>query len=500
MESIVSSLLRFSESQPEALAFVEAKSRITYGALRGQVEAAAAWLHEAGVRPGETVALFLDWPEKSLSLFYGLAYLGAVILPIHPTTAMESQIALAGRFKARHMIVPRTLRPVANMKRIDLPDFVGSEFEPPGAVPPRGDEPDRPLLYHFTSGTTGTTKAVLFTHRQFFAWSLARSNPYCTTPRDRQVPPRPWPTKVALRDLFRIHVFGGALVNAPFPETGQALATLINDFGVTQLTGSPWQLRRLMQSKDLANLRLPPLRVLSLAGAMIFPEEVRAARETITPNVYVDYGSNEIGMIACLRPEDPADMPGKVGRLIPGVEGQAVDDDDAPLPAGEIGTLRFRASGMVQGYAGNEEATARHFRGGWFYPGDIGLIDAEGCVTLKGRVDDIINYGGVKVVPADIEPALKRHPDIVDVALVGVPDPMAGQRAVAFVVARRGLPKKELHDFWAMWVNPSELPRDVIFVAELPRNPEGKVLRDRLRESYLAGLPDPAGPETEPAR
>jgi acyl-coenzyme A synthetase/AMP-(fatty) acid ligase len=103
-------------------------------------------------------------------------------------------------------------------------------------------------------------------------------------------------------------------------------------------------------------------------------------------------------------------------------------------------------------------------------------------------------------VPADIEPALKRHPDIVDVALVGVPDPMAGQRAVAFVVARRALPKKELHDFWAMWVNPSELPRDVIFVAELPRNPEGKVLRDRLRESYLAGLPDPAGPETEPAR
>ncbi len=497
MESVVSSLIHFAESQPEALAFIEGRNRVNYRALRGHVEAAAAWLHDAGIRPGETVALSLDWSQKSLSLFYGLAYLGAVILPLYPTGAIESQIALVERFNARHLISVRVRRPIANVRRIEPPDFEGSKFRAPNVLPPRGDEPGRPFLYHFTSGTTGTTKAVLFSVRQFFAWALSHVNPYRSTAADRQVPPVPWPSKVALRDLFRTHVFGGALVNASFPETGQELAALINDFGVTQLTGSPWQLRRLLQSEGLASLRLPPLRVLSVAGAMVSPEEIRASREMITPNVYVDYGSNEIGMIACLRPEDPADTAGKVGKLISGIEGQAVDDDNAPLPAGEIGKLRFRTRGMVQSYAGNEEATAHHFRESWFYPGDLGLIDAEGCVSLKGRVDDIINYGGTKVVPADIEPALKRHPDVVDAALVGVPDPMAGQRAIAFVVLRRVLSKKDLYNFWATWINAAELPSEVISVPEIPRNPEGKILRDHLREAYFARLSMRTGPESK---
>jgi acyl-coenzyme A synthetase/AMP-(fatty) acid ligase len=296
---------------------------------------------------------------------------------------------------------------------------------------------------------------------------------------------------------LRIHAFGGALVNARFPETGENLATLIRDFGVTQLSASPWQLRRLLQSEGLSSLRSSPLRALVLAGAIVAPEDIRASREKITPNVYVIYGSSEFGMMACLRPEDTDLVAGKVGKLLPGIEGQAVDDNDAPLSVGKIGKLRFRRPGMVQGYVGNEEATALHFRHGWFYPGDVGLIDADDAVTVKGRVDDIINVGGGKVAPEDIEPVLKRHPDIEDAALVGVPDPMSGERAVAFVVARRNIATKDFYDFLAMRISATELPNEIVSVPGIPRNPEGKILRDRLRDIYFMRLAKRTGPESK---
>ena len=231
-----------------------------------------------------------------------------------------------------------------------------------------GDEPGRPFLYHFTSGTTGSAKVVLFSAAQFFRWALTLSQPLGSTAADRQAPAQFWPEKGGLRDLVRIQLVGGTFVNAAFPETRQELANLIDNFGVTQLAASPWQLRRLLHSETPPGLRLRPLRVLSVGGAAILPQEVLACRATITPNVYVTYGSNEIGMIACLRPEDGATRAGRVGKPIASVAAQAVDDEHRPVPAGTVGNLRFRAAGMTQAYVGNAAATANSFQGAGSIP------------------------------------------------------------------------------------------------------------------------------------
>ena len=484
MESIVSSLLRFADSQPEALALIDKRGGFTYGEVSQRVKATAAWLYQSGVRTGDTVALSLSIaPENSLGslqFFYALAYLGAIVLPLHVGVPIARMIGLVERFSARYWIDDHVLRPAARTSLLDPKRFTGSENAPVDGIPKRGDDSGRPFLYHFTSGTTGASKVVLFSAGQFSEWALSLSKPLGSTANDRQVPATPWTTKVGLRDMARILLVGGTFVNAAFPKTRQELAALIHNFGVTQLAASPWQLRRLLNSQTPPGTRLPPLRVLSVGGAPISPQELIASRESITPNIYVTYGANEIGMIACLRPEEPANMVGRVGKLIPLVEAQAVDNDHRPLPFGTVGNLRFRAPWMSRSYVGNETATGQSFFDGWFYPGDLGSIAADGYVVLRGRTDDIINFGGVKIAPGDIEPVLQQHPDVLDAAVIGVPDAMAGQAPIGFVVLRRPVSIADLSNFCAEHLDGSQLPVHFVVVHEIPRSPDGKILRDRL--------------------
>jgi acyl-coenzyme A synthetase/AMP-(fatty) acid ligase len=289
-----------------------------------------------------------------------------------------------------------------------------------------------------------------------------------------------------MRDLFRVQIFGGALVNFTFPKTWQELANRTDRHGVTCISGSPSQLRRLLGVERPPGMQLCPLRVLTLAGAPITPSEIEAARRLVTPNVYVDYGSNEISMIALLRPEDPVGSRGNVGRIIPGIEVEAVGDKNGPLPPGRVGLLRFRAPWMANSYVDNPADTAKRFRDGWFYPGDRGSIAADRTLTLEGRADDLINFAGVKIAPADVEPQLLKHPNVADAVLVGVPHPGAGEMPVAFVVLRGKITGAELTVDWAQWIDGKEMPRRVVTMQEIPRNPEGKVLRNKLREIYLA--------------
>jgi acyl-CoA synthetase (AMP-forming)/AMP-acid ligase II len=204
-----------------------------------------------------------------------------------------------------------------------------------------------------------------------------------------------------------------------------------------------------------------------------------------SPNVYVDYGANEASPLATLRPEDWLEPPGTVGKINPGIEAQAVDDEGRILPPGTSGQLRFRAPWFPQGYVHNETASNQRFRDGWFYPGDLGAIDARGYVTLRGRADDVINFSGTKIAPSDIEAVLLQHPDVVDAAVVGVPDAMSGELPVAFVVLRRDKSASDLGEFCAGQIDGARLPPRHVCVAAIPRNPGGKIQRDRLCELYL---------------
>jgi len=483
MQSIVANLLANAAARPHAASYVDGGRVVSYRQLAEGVERAAAGLWRRGVRPGELVAL--DFEEasaesalRSLFLFYGACWLGAAILPLYPEVPAADHEPLMRRYGARRRCGKAEL------------DSAGAL-----AAPPRGDSAERMFLLHFSSGTTGAPRALGFTHGQFAAMIAAGAAADRWSHEDRLLTGRPWPSKVALRYAARLHMVGGALVRARFPRTREELARRIREQGVTAICGAPASMRELLASPAPAD-GLPALRALRVSGAPTRPDELRALREQITPNVYCSYGSTEVGVIASLRPGEPVTDPVTLRVVTEGLEAEAVDEGDAPVAPGVTGSLRYRARWMPQGYVGNPAASERHFRGGWFYPGDLGSIDAERRITLRGRADDVINFRGVKIVPQEIEGVLIAHPGVADAAVLGVPDELAGQIPVAFVVPRGKIDVPALRRYCAERCGSMRAPVDLIGMRSLPRNAGGKVLREKLLAIYeravkAAGVPRP---------
>jgi acyl-coenzyme A synthetase/AMP-(fatty) acid ligase len=468
MGSVVANLLAQAAERPETAAYVDERGVLTYRELARNVERAAALLAGSGVRAGDVIGLSIrDEPEsarRGLYLLYGLGWIGAAALPLYPEMPRAGWPALLDRFGARLRIGGR---------------FFGRAGAHPPA--PRGDRDERPFLYHFSSGTTGEPKAVCFTHGELAAQIAAGAPVERWSAGERLVVGRPWPSKVAVRYVMRLHAVGGAVVRARFPRTRDEVAHLMRESGVTALFGGPTAMRALLASPAPAQGNLAALRALRVGGGIVRPEELRALRSEITPNVYHGYGCTEAGAIGVLPPEDPVGEAIALRLCAPGLEVEAVDERDAPLPPGATGRLRYRAPWIPRGYVGNPAQTARHFRDGWFYNGDLGAIDAAGRLTLGGRNDDLINFCGVKIAPHEIEPVLLRHPGIAEAALVGVPDAKAGQLAVAFIVPRGArLDLDALRRYCHEQCGELRTPARFVTTRALPRNAAGKIERERL--------------------
>ncbi|MCC6474777.1 MAG: acyl--CoA ligase [Burkholderiales bacterium] len=510
--SVVAVLEQFAQGRPEAPAVVGPACEIGYGELWRRVESAAARLYRSGVRAGDCAALAMDSSEgdplRDLPLLYGLAWLGAIVLPLSPDMRELNRQRMMSQLGARWFIAPGAGAPGAlapgagttgalapgagttgagappGASPIDSTEFDAAPARAGDAGAPRGDDPERPLLYAFTSGTTGMPKICLATQRQFLASRVATTLDVGLEACDRKLAPSPWPSRVGVRYLCRMLAIGGAFVNADFPESLAGLAALVRDFGVSYVSASPMQMRRLLASDTPEGLGPLPLRGINIGGAFISEADIRACRQRITPNVHVMYASNETGVMAHLAPQDEPDERGKVGRAPPFVEGQVVDQQDRALPPGETGRLRFRAPWAPSAYVDNPEASALHFRDGWFYPGDLGSIDAQGVVRLAGRADEVINFSGLKIMPSEIEAILLAHPDVADAAVAGIPERLAGEFPVAFVVLRRSPDWEALRRFCDERIDSTRMPSIMVSVPGIPRNESGKILRERLRSEY----------------
>ncbi|HEY4373804.1 MAG TPA: class I adenylate-forming enzyme family protein [Burkholderiales bacterium] len=490
--TVLGALAQVAASDPGRIAYLDESGAVTYGGLFDAARRGAAWLARHGVRPGDTIALPLEQApahaRRTMTFLYAAAYAGAVVLPLLPEAPLAARVELIGRFGA-HWVLASGVSPVAGAQALDPRGFDPADAALDAQAPARADRGDAPSVYLFTSGTTGAAKVLLLTHRQIFDKALAVARIVGTGATARIMGPAPWPSNVGMRYLQRAHAIGAACVNVPFAETRGELAGQLARFGTTLMYASPWQMRRLMASP--APSRPLPDFTLGLIGAMVSREELRAARAALTSRLHVDYGCSETGPIALLEADEPAG-PGCVGRVLPGVEVRIEGPDGTPLPAGGVGDLGFRSPWMCSDYVGNPVATRRHFRGGWFFPGDAGYLDAGGRLYLQGRTQEVINHGGLKIWPEDIEAVLRQHEDVLDAALAGIPDAAAGEVPVAFLAARAGvhgplppaLGEAALRAFCAARIDAARVPRHFVLVAQIPRNQTGKILRGALIDAY----------------
>jgi acyl-CoA synthetase (AMP-forming)/AMP-acid ligase II len=481
----------------EALAAADGSCR-TFRELDARSDALAHALLDLGLRPADRVAVLMGNELEWFDVTYALAKAGLVRSYVNPRLTqpeIEYQLEDSG---AAAFVVTDGYRDVASkMAGTGQCQVVstGEQLERMIAAAPSGRpgvqvaaEDLAAIMY--SSGTTGRPKGVLQTHAQWLGLSAALAE---NGVRSDDVILHVGPLSHAAGGLSYLFLAAGArqVVHAGFdPEA--ALATIERE-RVTSMVAVPTMIYVLLDLLEASPRDVSSMRLVQYGGAPIAPERLERCLEVFGPVFVQGYGLTE--NLVCTRLPREAHVPGSTllgsaGRPYFLVELRIVDDDHREVDAGAIGEIAVRSPYATQGYWRRpEETAALRDDEGWIYTSDLGLVDEEGYLFLVDRKHDMIVSGGYNVYPREVEDALLANPQVVEVAVVGAPDPRWGEAVTAVVRTRDpGVTSDEL-DVWCRdRLAGYKVPKSWEVVEdELPKNPNGKILRRAVRERYWSG-------------
>ncbi len=476
---------------------------LDFAALYRALGGVASELQATGIARGERVALLGGTGADYLICDYGIMACGRVRVPLDPGLSSAEQAAQLRDAEARLLICSRDfasraaelVQQVEGLRVIDLATARGVAGSAQCAHEfPAGDEL---ASLSYTGGTTGRPKAVMITHASLTAAVQNIVGARGMGPGDVMQNVRPvWPI-AAIVLLAHLAAGGTVLMAEKFEPI--AFLELLETHRVAATSLVPTQLARVMNDTDPRSYDLSQLRVIDVGAAAIQPELFARVLDAFGPRVGILYGLTEAPWSCYLPPSAFAVGVGQrerrmrsVGRALFGVEVAARSPEGAPLAYGEEGEITIRGPHLAPGYWRRPEADATAFRNGWFHTGDLGSIDAEGYLSITGRIKELIRSGGKSVVPAEVEAALRAHPVVADAAVLGLPDAEWGEVVAAVVVlhangaaddTRHDIPtEQQLIDWCRERLSSFKKPRRIFFLPEIPRSHYGKVLHARLRQ------------------
>ncbi len=349
-----------------------------------------------------------------------------------------------------------------------------------------------PALLYFTSGTTGHPKMVLHDHAYPLAHTVTARFWLDLGPQDLHwnISDTGW-AKAAWSSLIAPWLEGAALLVDASPGRFDPRRTLqmLQDLGPSSLCAPP-TIYRMLVLEDLTQYRFARLRSCVSAGEPLNPEVIETWRRATGLTIRDGYGQTETVCLAANFPDLPL-RPGSMGQPTPGFDLAVIDESGAELPRGQEGDIAVRVKpaippGVFHGYYGDPEGTAQRMVGDFYVTGDRGIRDADGYFWFVGRADDVILSAAYRIGPFEVESALMTHPAVAEAAVVASPDPIRGSVVKAFVVTRPGVsPSPDLASALQAHVQrvtaPYKYPREVEFVAELPKTVSGKIKRFELR-------------------
>ena len=468
--------------------------RLTYLRLREQVWLGAEALAARGVRRGDRVALVYPNSAEAIVLFLAAATAGTAA-PLNPAYKVDEFQFYLEDTRARALLVPPGQGAAARQALPSGAIVVEAAFDehgmlafPDGAdgrgrVEPPCDD-DVALVLH-TSGTTSRPKMVPLRHRNLAA-SVANIVPsYGLTGDD---------ASLCVMPLFHVHglvastlaTFGsGGTVVVPSRFSPFEFWALVREHGVTWYSAVPTIHQMLAgRSAKARPAAAGSLRFARSCSSALSPELMARLEEVLGVPVLEAYGMTEASHKMASNPLPPsARRPGSVG-VGTGVAIAVLNDHGTPLPPGAAGEVAVRGPNVMDGYEANPAANAEAFTDGWFRTGDEGTLDGDGYLTLRGRIKELINRGGEKIAPREIDEVLKRHPAVAEAVAFGVPHPSWGEEVAAAVVLSGEVGKRELTDFCRQYLADYKVPRELYFVTEIPRTATGKVQRRHVAATF----------------
>ncbi len=486
--NVTESIVRLARERPYAVAMIDGKRIVHFRDFEYSIGRAAIAFRRHGIAPGEVVAIAVANTVLHLVTVYALARLDAIQISLWPGETPAVNQTIVDRFNVGRIVadggpIPDLHRPTL---RVDLGWLEPND--PPAEETILPDRAEAPWRITLSSGSTGNPKGFFVTHAMTIE-HLSRFGPGFDAIGDDvylQLIDPAYP--LGLRLSMHALADGFTVISAAGINSVDDFNKCMDRYQVTHVASTPSQIRAVLDHVSGDALRFPHLRYLSLTGSIVEEDLRHEVAEKLTPNLEIRYATNEVPGIVIAPPEIWRRYPATVGVPQRGAEIEIVDEADQELPTGKTGILRVRCGATPSEYIGDPDATERYFRGGWFYPGDLACFGDGGELYFKGRVDDLMNFKGNKILPTDIEDALVRHPVVIEAAAFPIPDNRHQDIPAAAVTVRGAVTPQELKQFCAERLGLSA-PQIVGVVPAMPKNAMGKILKRELARMFQKKLP-----------
>jgi len=502
-------LEKHAQATPEQLACLHENEVVTYGEMERQANRIARLLRELGVRRGDRVALFLENSSAYIAAYYGILKCGGVTVAMYATATAKTLsyilndcdvgVALTqskhlALFGERHEQLPK-------LRAIVLVDAPINE----NAIDRRAwkiftsyhiaQQPDTslnlPLInlnlasIIYTSGSTGEPRGAMLSHLNIVANTRSIVSYLDLTAQDRIMIVLPFPY-VYGKSLLNTHFAVGAtaIIDNRFVFPNVVLKTM-REKAATGFAGVPSTYAILLGKSAVRKMEFPALRYLTQAGGAMAPALIREVIEVFSgKKIFIMYGATEASArLSYLPPKDLPRKLGSIGKPIPNVELRLIKDDGKEAGPDEVGEIVARGANVMQGYWKQREETEAVLTAHGFHTGDLGRMDDEGFFYIVGRKRDMIKSAGNRVSAKEIEEIILEHPNILETAVIGVPDQYIGEAICAFIVPKNGalVGSEELVAFCKTRLPEYKVPRAVVVRESLPKNASGKIMKEALR-------------------
>lgn len=507
---------RTAQAHPDREALNDGSNRLTYGQLIGRINRVAAQLTAWGVGAGDVVTIQIpNWIEYAC-VFFSLERIGAIANPVS-VDFRSRELEYILRFSEStayvgcHTFKGFDFAAMIQALRPDLPDLRlvavvrsdGGEgvVSLDGAIQGNAELPDftpydldanEITRMAFTSGTTGNPKGVIHSQNTTIPSCLTQCRDMDITEDDVFLIYLPLGLNWGFMALVQTLTLGARAVLMDQFSAREALE-LIDRERVTYIPTAPASIIAMLNEKELASYDISSLRLVVSGGASCPIETIREFRAKMQSAFVELYGMLETGFHTYTSvTDDPEEVVGSVGLVATGMSVRIIDDQGRDVPPGEVGEIAADGPSLHLGYHKNPTANAELFtEDNWFRTGDLGRFDERGYLHIAGRLKEIINRGGKKFFPREIEEILYTHPKILHAAIVGMPDPRLGERNCLCVIPREGqtVTLEEIVEFLGDSVATYKLPERLEIVEELPFTPTGKLQRHVLVQQMLERQP-----------